>query len=204
MTLVIPSEFAIQTMDNFFDYEHPETSTMTIEDVALSLSNVCRWGGHCRPFFSVAQHAVEVADIVEMLGGDAFAQFVALHHDDHEAVRGDIPTPRKRYLKAHGQLFKGEQTVQDQYIYGQLLGLDWPLSEEDPAMILTKKADWIALQTERVFLKPKAKWHANEPAKNVDAWNKTFFDNYLKNRNWELVYLDRHERLIKEMERDAA
>jgi 5'-deoxynucleotidase YfbR-like HD superfamily hydrolase len=199
--LKIPNEFSIQTMNNFFDYENPTSSTMTIEDIALSLSNICRWGGHCRPFFSVAAHALEVSAIAYSLAekeGETpeecnYIAYVALHHDDHEAVRGDIPSPRKRYLKKHNQLFKGEELGQDEYIYSQLLGLNWPF--DDKTMDYVKRADWIALMTERQFLKPIAEWSDKEPAKATDALDEKFFSFYLKNRNWEKLYLDCHNNL---------
>lgn len=197
--LKIPSEFAIQTGDHFFDYETPANSTMDIADIAHSLGNICRWGGHCRHFFSVAQHAIMVSDIAFDLSGSEFVAYVALHHDDHEAVRGDIPSPRKRYLKAHNQLNKGEQTQQDEYIYRGLLGLEWPVDEETTDYV--KHADYIALMTERVALQPPAIW-AEKGQNEDDSWGETFFRKYADDPDPEASYLQLHNTLKGILESD--
>lgn len=71
-----------------------------IEDIAHSLSNICRWGGHCRIFYSVASHSLAVSDIAwklaDQLGYDPVVYaFEGLLHDAPEYATGDIPTPIK-------------------------------------------------------------------------------------------------------------
>jgi len=39
----------------------PRLSEITLEDIARSLSMQCRWNGHCKEFYSVAQHCVLVS-----------------------------------------------------------------------------------------------------------------------------------------------
>lgn len=186
---IIPNEFCIQTGTHYFDYENPSRSTTTLEDIAYCLGNVCRWGGWSRPFYSVAQHAQMVADIALDISGDPLTGYVALHHDDHEAFRGDIPSPRKRFLKAHGQLYKGEQETQDQWLYEELIGISWPQPEE--VMDVVKKADWIALITEKEWLQPPSKWP--DKISQDDNWGTTFAEPYLS-RNSE-TYLELHFKL---------
>lgn len=195
---VVIGDYALQTGKNYFDFENPEKSTMTLEDMVAALSNICRWGGHCHPFFSVAQHACLVSDVAYEKSNDAYIGFMALHHDDHESVRGDIPTPRKRFLKAHGQLYKGEEIAEDTWIFGTLLGVRWPMPEDVSEVV--KWADAVALATEKKFLKPLGEW--STPPKERPK-SDMFFAQYL---GWDHdeayhAYLVRHERLATEMKK---
>lgn len=77
----------------YADAEQPE---FRIIDIAHGLAMKCRWSGQCSEFYSVAQHAVFVAEIMQKLNlGDPFE---GLHHDDTEAYFPDMPTPWKRIL----------------------------------------------------------------------------------------------------------
>lgn len=69
-----------------------------VVDIAHSLAMRCRFGGHCRYFYSVAQHAVLLSHAVEKVSPEHALR--ALHHDDAEAYCADIPRPVKPYLWA--------------------------------------------------------------------------------------------------------
>lgn len=71
----------------------PRPNDLEIEDVAHALSNLCRWGGHVKRFYSVAEHSVHVSRCVPP--NHAFA---ALMHDATEAYVIDVPRPLKRAL----------------------------------------------------------------------------------------------------------
>jgi 5'-deoxynucleotidase YfbR-like HD superfamily hydrolase len=83
----------------------PDPEQFDIEDIARALGNLCRFGGHCRTFYSVAQHSVIVSQLVEERGGDAEDVFAALMHDAAEAYLGDMPHPLK-HRSALGAAFK--------------------------------------------------------------------------------------------------
>ena len=64
-------------------------------DIANALANLCRFGGHSRGFYSVAQHSVIVCDLLEEQGATADELMAALLHDAAEAYLGDLPHPIK-------------------------------------------------------------------------------------------------------------
>jgi 5'-deoxynucleotidase YfbR-like HD superfamily hydrolase len=118
----------------------PDPSQLDIGDIARALANQCRFGGHCRSFYSVAQHSVIVSQLVEERGGDAEDAFAALMHDAAEAYLGDMPHPLK-HRSPLGAAFKAaedhlEQALRDRF----------RIKSDVPAI---KRADRALLATER-------------------------------------------------------
>lgn len=76
----------------------PRAEDICIEDIAHSLSMLCRANGHYRRFYSVADHCIDCAAEAEARGlGDRMVMFCLLH-DAAEAYISDIPRPVKREL----------------------------------------------------------------------------------------------------------
>lgn len=71
----------------------PQVEDIHIEDIAHALSNICRFGGHSREFYSVAQHSCLVSYLVPMP-----YQLRALLHDASEAYLGDVIKPLKHRI----------------------------------------------------------------------------------------------------------
>lgn len=71
----------------------PDPTSICIEDIAHALSLKCRFGGHCREFYSVAQHSVHVAAEVPPR-----YRLQALLHDAAEAYLPDVCCPIKPML----------------------------------------------------------------------------------------------------------
>lgn len=78
---------------NRFDFNNMGKTVLDIEDIAHSLSLVCRFGGHCREFYSVAQHSVYVSQLCK-----PDHKLAGLLHDATEAYIGDMVTPLKRLV----------------------------------------------------------------------------------------------------------
>lgn len=101
---------AIQTHSGgFFDLHESGPEAIKIEDIAQSLSMQCRYNGHIRMFYSVAEHSVLVAKWVLNQTGDYQLALEALLHDASEAYLCDIPRPFKRVLTQYKEL---EQRVE--------------------------------------------------------------------------------------------
>lgn len=69
----------------------PKCEDIDIEDIAWSLSNICRYNGHCK-FYSVAEHSIYASQYLSRYALEG------LMHDAAEAYIGDISTPVKQLL----------------------------------------------------------------------------------------------------------
>ena len=126
----------------------PRAEEIRIEDIAHALSNLCRYGGHVRRFYSVAEHSVSVAKACVPR-----CTLWGLLHDAAEAYLVDLPAPIKNdsrlgelYREAEGRLMRAICTR-----FGLRWG--WGASEEvqraDAAMV------WIE---SRVLMAPHPIW----------------------------------------------
>lgn len=87
---------SIQTVSGrWLDPLAPDPACIDIGDIAQALANQCRFGGHSRRFYSVAQHSAIVSDVCAERGASAGEALVALLHDAGEAYLVDLPHPLK-------------------------------------------------------------------------------------------------------------
>ncbi|WP_411386959.1 phosphohydrolase [Pseudomonas sp. MPB03] len=146
-----------------FDLFEPDADMIDPRDIAHSLAHLCRFNGHTREFYSVAQHSCLVADLVP-----AEHKLAALLHDATEAYLGDMTRPLKEWMP----YYRGFEDV----IWGRVcerfgLEIDLPSS--------VHQADLIALATERRDLIPPdpATWDCLvgiEPApERIRPWSPT-------------------------------
>jgi hypothetical protein len=79
----------------------PQTEEIDIEDVAEAVSKLCRYNGHCKEFYSVAQHCVLGAQFALSQYKDVELAKEFLLHDATEAYVGDMIRP----VKIHNPTF---------------------------------------------------------------------------------------------------
>lgn len=112
----------------------PEPQTILIEDIAHALAHLCRFNGHCREFYSVAQHSVLVSRHLPL-----HHRLEGLLHDAAEAYLGDLVHPLKMLPGLEGYRVLEDRLLQ---IIAERFDLKWPMSEA------VKQADLALLQAE--------------------------------------------------------
>jgi 5'-deoxynucleotidase YfbR-like HD superfamily hydrolase len=133
---------AIQTWSGLrFSPLEPDPAAIEIEDIAHALANLCRFGGHCSAFYSIAQHSCLVADAVD---GVRDTVLHALLHDASEAYLGDLPHPLK-HRSPLGVLYREIEAPLQAAILER-----FGLGAATPAIV--KEVDRAALATERATL----------------------------------------------------
>ena len=103
----------------------PDINQIHIEDIAHSLSMLCRANGHIDYFFSIAQHSINCTNEAKARGYTARVQLACLIHDASEAYISDITRPVKYYLTEYKEI---EKRLQDT-IYTKYLGSALPEDE---------------------------------------------------------------------------
>ena len=144
-----PGPYLQTVSGKFFNPFEPDPEQLDIGDITRALANVCRFGGHCRSFYSVAQHSVIVSELVEQRGGDVEDVFAALMHDASEAYLGDMPHPIK-HRSALGAAFKEAEAQLEQVIAERF--------RIKPGVAEIKRLDRALLATERRALSGE-NWH---------------------------------------------
>lgn len=108
----------------FFSPLEPHTEDILPEDIAHSLSLLCRANGHFRCFYSVGQHCLACEEEARCAGLSREIRLACLLHDASEAYISDITRPVKLGLPEYRVI---EKRLQDT-IYRRF-GLD-PDNEE--------------------------------------------------------------------------
>lgn len=156
-----------------FDLMVPRAEDVDWENVANSLSRICRFGGHiplATETYTVGQHCCLVHDLLPVEH-----KLRGLIHDAHEAYWGDDIRPKKRALKdasAGLQYLAVERPIEDA-IYAAA-GLS--ISHQGGAGIALKHADAVLLATEKrdILAEPQFDWEElPEPMKEtIEPWHR--------------------------------
>lgn len=137
----------IQTYSGLaYNFTAPDPASIRLDDIAHALSNACRYAGHTRRFYSVAEHSVRVSEVLERWeraqGIESLVPAYGLLHDGHEAYVWDCPRPFKPLLGAGYKQFADKA---DAAIVAALL----PCTSRGAFHLpIIKKADNVALVAE--------------------------------------------------------
>ena len=123
---------------NVFD---PNPEIFDIEDIAHALSHQCRFSGHLKQYYSVANHSIFCYKEALSTGLGKKEQLTALMHDCSEAYLVDIPRPIKRQFPQYKSIESGLM-----YILSKIFGFSWPIPKE------IEYIDNLALQLEWDYL----------------------------------------------------
>jgi hypothetical protein len=143
----------------------PRPEDVCAVDIAHALSMQCRYAGHSRWHYSVAQHSVLVSEQVEKwqrnsdwpLGNSRRKQMWALLHDAAEAYVLDIPRPLKQAMP---EIQQAEKKVMAAICDA------FELPHEEPAIV--KRIDTAILADEaKVLMGDPQDWNLPEPALGV-------------------------------------
>lgn len=178
MEVKTPREFEVELASGrYFDVTNPDWTVLELDDIATALSKECRYGGACKGFYSVAEHAVLVSDKLRRLGAPLRLQFAGLHHDDPEWCLKDLQRPVKLALRS----MQGAAAYAD-------------LTER------LEEAIWLAFGTARtddIFMPAVALWvpgdEHHDLVKRVDNWACQFEASQImpsRGRNWGNVWLN--------------
>lgn len=124
----------------------PSADDVDFRDIGHALSLICRYGGHVRRFYSVAEHSALLARYFldrEMVGAARWA----LIHDAPEAYVGDIIRPIKHELDGGG--LDGIETQVAQVIIAALSPDLWDL--DDVAAVHAADSRIIANEARELF-----------------------------------------------------
>ena len=153
----------------------PRSEEILIDDIAQSLSLICRFNGHICDFYSVAQHSVHVSYLC-----DKENALWGLLHDASEAYLADIPRPIK-------SLLPGYKDREKQVMEGICNKFGLPIVEPPDV----KTADNVMLATEMRDLMPnmdESPPDCPEPEEwNIEPWH---FDAAKK------IFLQRFDELV--------
>jgi 5'-deoxynucleotidase YfbR-like HD superfamily hydrolase len=145
-----------------FYHLNPQPEMVHINDIAHALSQTCRWTGHSKFHYSVAQHSWYCSYLVPV--EDALA---ALLHDSSETYLGDMNRPLKHFTPAGPAYLEIEEQVER--VIFEKFGVPYPLPESvkeaDTQMLYAEKAQLMRV-TEATKYEAK-KWGRDETEANV-------------------------------------
>lgn len=89
---------------HYLDLANPQPDQFTLEDIAGALSKICRFGGQCDYFYSVAEHSYLCVCVAERDGLPLDTQQAVLLHDAAESFIGDMVKPLKIMMPGYAEV----------------------------------------------------------------------------------------------------
>jgi hypothetical protein len=132
MTAIMHDDFIQTYTGKHFYLINPTEDMICIEDIAHALSMQCRFAGHIREFYSVAEHSYHVSGLC-----NAENRLAGLLHDASEAYIADIASPFKPFLTNYKEL---ENNIMK--VIAKKFGFEYPFNndihESDVAQLKTE------------------------------------------------------------------
>jgi hypothetical protein len=126
----------------------PRAHEVRITDIAYALSKLCRYGGHCSDFYSVAEHSVLASYLVP-----ARLALSALLHDAAEAYLVDLPRPIKRHIVLYQQI---------EHMNEIMVARHFRLRADFASCGAVRAADEMMLTCEMMKLMPHTMWRFSD------------------------------------------
>lgn len=155
----------------------PRAADVRVEDLAHATAQKVRYTGHCRFFYSVAQHGVFVQEILARLGESIEVQLLGLMHDTTEAYLPDVASPIKGSIQGFRDI-EAKVWLAIAEAFG--------LPEKMPKVV--KAADAEAFRHERPQLLPRVDWWNETPPELAHEDLTSWTPEYAKS-----VWLDRFD-----------
>lgn len=109
--------------NKFYPLE-PSPTDVSLFDIGWALSNICRFNGHVRKFYSVAEHSVLMS--LHFHKDRRLAKW-ALFHDAAEAYVGDMVYPIKRGATFGTEFAAAEEKILR--VIAEVFRLKWPIPD---------------------------------------------------------------------------
>lgn len=163
-----------------------------ILDIARSLSLQCRFNGHIKQFYSVAQHSVFVYELAKLYHNNLDFLKCCFMHDVTEAYLLDIPTPLKQHLP--------EYEIWENNLWSQM-AIKFIL--RDPMPLSVKLYDKIALfiEMENLFVdfdNSQILQNLNNQNISITAEMRSLFTGALSPESAENLFLSTYIKLFNE------
>lgn len=130
----------------YYDFINPVIESININDIAIGLSKICRFGGQLPgdTFYTVAEHSVLCVGLAVQDGvSDDSVLKAILLHDASEAYCGDVVKPLKNLV--------GDAYVEIEKLTEKVIGLRFGVDFEKNHRII-KRYDMQMLMAEKRFL----------------------------------------------------
>lgn len=141
----------------YINFARPELASIAATDIAIGLSNTCRFGGQLDEWYSVAEHSLLCLTVARYLGCSLEEQRSVLMHDAAEAFVGDMPSPLKLMLPGYSRI---ERDV------------DWTIKKRFRLLLsnpdVVKQIDLMLLRLEKEhFFGNQDQWHLLDSVRDV-------------------------------------
>lgn len=199
-----PTKHEVETFTGLYvDTEFPKPESIRLEDIAHALAQLCRYNGHTKTFYSVAEHAVLVSRRLEALGQPKHIVLAGLHHDDAEAYLGDITRPLKMHV---GKRYDELSARMDAAIIEALdTGYSsWPFAQDFHSAPVKDADNWALFLEARHLLPSQGvnwegsalDWDMNYDLREASQHDPDYWTGGLSPVEAEGAFLSRHHELV--------